>query len=233
MRKPAVILRGIRKSFPVKSVLDGLFLTVDEGDLFGIVGPKGSGKTTVLKVILGLSRIQSGKVIFGPQYGGGMANGRAVCASVLSEPFIPGIAVARYLQKIPFFQNPEVWEKAQDAFVSAGFTKQHHRYRDLTEVEKRRFAIALALMKSPKILLLDQPFESLDDPQAEELGSLLKQLNEESGITIIFTATELRHALKAAKRIVFLQHGTASPARTADEIEATRANRPHEADTTC
>ena len=64
MRKPAVILRGIRKSFPVKNVLDGLFLTVDEGDLFGIVGPKGSGKTSILKVILGLSRIQSGKVIF-------------------------------------------------------------------------------------------------------------------------------------------------------------------------
>ena len=214
MRKPAVILRGIRKSFPVKNVLDGLFLTVDEGDLFGIVGPKGSGKTSILKVILGLSRIQSGKVIFGPQYGGGLANGRAACASVLSEPFIPGIAVARYLQKFPFFQKPEVWEKAQTAFATAGFEKQHKRYRDLTAVEKRRFAIALALMKEPKILLLDQPFDGLSEDESAELGRLLEKLNEEQGITIIFTAETLDQALNAARRIAFVQHGTAS--RTQD-----------------
>ena len=222
MRKPAVILRGIRKSFPVKNVLDGLFLTVDEGDLFGIVGPKGSGKTSILKVILGLSRIQSGKVIFGPQYGGGLANGRAACASVLSEPFIPGIAVARYLQKFPFFQKPEVWEKAQTAFATAGFEKQHKRYRDLTAVEKRRFAIALALMKEPKILLLDQPFDGLSEDESAELGRLLEKLNEEQGITIIFTAETLDQALNAARRIAFVQHGTAS--RTQDTCELTDAN---------
>ncbi|MGN0261232.1 MAG: ATP-binding cassette domain-containing protein [Eggerthellaceae bacterium] len=219
MRKPAVILRGIRKSFPVKNVLDGLFLTVDEGDLFGIIGPKGSGKTSILKVIMGLSRIQSGKVIFGPQYGGGLANGRAACASVISEPFIPGIAIARYLQKIPFFQKPEVWEKAQASFEIAGFEKQHKRYRDLTILEKRRFAIALALMKEPKILLLDQPFDGLSEDEATQLGCLLENLNREHGITIIFTAEELRQALKAAKRVAFVEHGTASRAQDVCELE--------------
>lgn len=217
MRKPAVILRGIRKSFPVKNILDGLFLTVDEGDLFALVGPKGSGKTSILKVILGLSRIQGGKVIFGPQYGGGLANGRAACSSVLSEPFIPGIAVARYLQKFPLFQNPEVWEKAQTAFAAAGFEKQHKRYRDLTTLEKRRFAIALALMREPRILLLDQPFDGLSEDEAMDLGCLLEKLNREHGITIIFTAEQLEQALKAAKRIAFVEHGTAS--RTQDACD--------------
>lgn len=222
MRKPAVILRGIRKSFPVKNVLDSLFLTVDEGDLFGIVGPKGSGKTSILKVILGLSRIQSGKVIFGPQYGGGLANSRAACASVLSEPFIPGIAVAHYLQKIPFFQKPEVWETAQRAFAVTGFEKQHKRYRDLTAIEKRRFAIALALMREPRILLLDQPFDGLSEDEAAELGHLLEKLNGEHGITIIFTAETLDQALNAAKHIAFVQHGTASRTQDACDLVGTQ-----------
>lgn len=218
MRKPAVILRSIRKSYPLRNVLDGLNMTVDEGDLFGIVGPKGSGKTTSLKVILGQARIQGGKVIFGPQYGGGSANGRNVCASVMAEPFIPGIAIAHYLKKYPFFQKPELWSKVEQAFQLVGFTMQDKRYRDLTGIEKRRLAIGLALIRDPKILLLDDPFRDLDDAESRQLADLLRKLNQDMGITIIFTARSLEDARKAAERIVFFERGTASRAFATCEL---------------
>ena len=77
-------------------------------------------------------------------------------------------------------------------------------------------------MKEPKILLLDQPFDGLSEDESAELGRLLEKLNEERGITIIFTAETLDQALNAARRIAFVQHGTAS--RTQDTCELTDAN---------
>lgn len=218
MHKPAVILRSIRKSYPLRSVLDGLNMTVDEGDLFGIVGPKGSGKTTALKVILGQTRIQGGKVIFGPQYGGGLANGRSVCQSVLSDPFIPGIAVSRYLRMIPQFQNADNWQKVLDAFTTVGFTMLESRYRDLTPLQKRQLAIALTLVKDPQILLLDNPFEKLADADKPALGDILRRLNEEKNITVLFTSESVENAKYAAKRLVFFSNGAASKVKGIDEI---------------
>lgn len=218
VHKPAVILRSIRKSFPLRNVLDGLNMTVDEGDLFGIIGPKGSGKTTALRVILGQTRFQGGKVIFGPQYGGGLANGRAICESILSEPFIPGIAIARYLKMLPFYQNPSNWENTLAAFAVTGFNGCEQRYRDLSALQKRRLAIALALVREPKILLLDNPFNNLEESDKVQLGQLLRKLNQSHAITIIFTTESLEDAKHAASRCVFFKNGVASRPQTLSDI---------------
>jgi ABC-2 type transport system ATP-binding protein len=193
--------------------VDGISLTVNQGEFFGLLGPNGAGKTTTINAIVGLSTITSGSIrLFGHDV---VHDWRAARTSVGLAPQeynfdrylnirdilvyqagyygLRGKAVAE--RAAALLERFELSSKAKDPFTR------------LSGGMKRRLTIARALMHQPKLLILDEPTAGVDVELRIELWHFLRQLNAD-GTTIILTTHYLEEAEELCERIAIIEHGT-------------------------
>lgn len=195
-------------------ILENIGLTVAAGDYLGIIGPNGSGKTTFLKLLLGLLPLQQGEVkLFGtsiqdfrdwekigyvPQTGfQGEKNfpatvGEVIAAGHLSKSFFPSAAERKSLR-----------EKIEATAHLVGI--QHlleRRIGELSGGEEQRVFIAQALVSDPMLLVLDEPTAGVDLATEESFYALLRQLNEEHGKTILLVSHDLEALAHNAKSAI-------------------------------
>lgn len=186
-------IKGISKSFGRRKVLDGLDMTVDSGQIVALMGPNGAGKTTLLRIVSTLTSPSSGDVLI---------DGESVFQdSVYARGSIGVVGHSTYiyddltpLENLKFYlsMNGIVGKGAEDLARSlldrVGLT---HRINDRSAVLSRgmrqRLAIARALSHSPKILLLDEPFSSLDQRGVEILTEMLENEREKGRSIIVIT----------------------------------------------
>jgi zinc transport system ATP-binding protein len=200
MPVPAVELRGVTLRLNGHLVLDRITLTVQEGEFWGIIGPNGGGKTTLLRTILGILKPQEGVVkVLGVSpkeavkrgwlgYLPQRTTGRSFPVSAL-EVVMLGECNSRNFFK-PFKEKER--EAALKALSLVGLEhKAQEPFPHLSGGEQQRVLVAMALVSRPRILLLDEPNTGVDVVAQEGLYQVLKRLKEELSITILMVTHDV------------------------------------------
>lgn len=215
---PILQLRGLRAAYDAREVLHGLDLDIAGGQMVGLLGPNGSGKSTLLRVIAGLLPATAGHVQLGGrelrEYGGrARARRIALVPQSVAVPFafsvFDVVAMGRHphlgLLSAPKMRDFEVVEQAM-----AQTDCLELRERLVTELsggELQRVIIARSLAQEPELLLLDEPTTHLDLNHQLDIARLLRQLNREHGLTVVWVSHDVNLAAEFCERLVMLQGG--------------------------
>jgi putative ABC transport system ATP-binding protein len=217
----AISLERVSKQYKrdefIVPVLEDLDLFVDEGEFLALMGPSGSGKTTLLNLIAGLDRATTGTVTVHGQDLGAMSEGQVTRWRADNVGFI--FQLYNLIPVLTAFENVELplllthlskrkrRENVRTALRIVGLEgREDHYPRQLSGGQEQRVAIARAIVTDPYLLVADEPTGDLDRKSAEEILSLLQQLNREFQKTIVMV-THDPQAAQRASRLLHLDKG--------------------------
>ena len=185
---------------PIEKVLDHVNIQVEEGSIYGFLGPNGAGKTTTLKLILGLLKRQQGSItVFGRPFESNRVAILKKIGSLVETPSLYGHLTAyenlSVLRKV--YQCPK--ENIHTALDVVGLSHTGGKKAGQFSLGmKQRLSIAMALLNDPSLLILDEPTNGLDPNGMIEIRELLRQLNKNTGVTIIISS----HLLAEIEKLV-------------------------------
>ena len=217
MSTSAVEVRGVSMLFGDKTALDRIDLSIDPGAFVVLLGPSGGGKTTLLNIVGGLDRPDSGEVLVGGEdltalSGAELSAWRARTVGFVFQGFnlIPVLSAYENVH-LPLTLTPlkakQRREHARYALELVGLSdRASHRPKQLSGGQEQRVAIARAVATDPDLILADEPTGDLDRDSADQVLDLLARLVEEFGKTILMV-THDPHAAERAGRIVHLDKG--------------------------
>jgi NitT/TauT family transport system ATP-binding protein len=205
-----VKIRGLHRAFDGLAAIDNLSLSIDAGQFTAILGPSGCGKSTLLRIIAGLDRATGGTVELSE---------KARIAYVFQDAHLlpwrtalRNVVLPLELQGIPKDQR---FGEAKEALAQVGLAEAANRYpAQLSGGMRMRVSLARALVTSPNLLLLDEPFAALDEITRQKLDEQLRQLWQQHGLTVIFVTHSTSEAVFLADRAVVL---SARPAQIVDD----------------
>lgn len=215
MSKDVIRLENVKKDFNGKEILKSINLKIENGERFGIFGPSGCGKTTLLRIIAGLERPDSGRVYMR----GGEVNSHKVFippekrnVSYIFQDLAlwPHMSVKQHLEFVLSnkLNKDDLKKEMKEILKIVDLTEHlHSKPEELSGGEKQRLAIARAIAQKSDIFLLDEPLSSLDFSLKEEMKSLLKKLQQGYNLTMIYVAHDIFEILDVCDRIALLQDG--------------------------
>ncbi len=200
----------------VKAV-NGVNLTIDQGEFTAIVGPSGSGKTTFLNLLGGLDRPTSGEVIVDNVHIWNLSSRKLIDFRLRNIGFvfqaynlIPVLTAKENVEFIMELQGKskaERFERTKALLEAVGLgDRMDSRPNKLSGGQQQRVAVARALASKPKFILADEPTANLDSKSTETLLDIMETLNREENITFIFSTHDAR-VMKKARRIVTMEDG--------------------------
>lgn len=198
-------LRHLRRSTTAVRDLD---LAVPAGTVHGLLGPHGAGKTTVLRVLTGLARPSSGRVrLFGVEVPDGLAGVQHRVGAVVGRPrFCASMTGRRNLQLLALAAGVPS-SHMERALASVGLAgREHDRYRTYSPAARQRLGIASALLRSPELLVLDEPTAGLDAAGARGVRDLVRDLGR-SGLTIVLASHLLAEVQQVCDTVTVLDEG--------------------------
>lgn len=201
-------LKNISKKFKDRQILENFNLTVEENKILAIVGPSGGGKTTLLRMLAGLEKIDSGEIIYnGESLSIDELEKRNLLGFVFQDfQLFPHLTVLENLVLSPIktmnMSKNDAEEKALTLLNKLGLDKQVNSYPiSLSGGQKQRVALARAMMIDPKIIGYDEPTSALDPELRLEVEKLILK-NRELGITQIVVTHDLQFAENIADSIL-------------------------------
>jgi ABC-type multidrug transport system ATPase subunit len=207
-------------SFGSFRVLNNIGLAVPEGSIYGFLGPNGAGKTTTIKILLGLLNIGKGKVfLFDADIARNPMQVLARTGNMVETPTVyqhltgrENVELVRILRGLPKGKTQEVLQRV-DLWDDAD--RQTGKY---STGMKQRLALAVALLGDPDLLILDEPMNGLDPSGIMEIRDFLKNINEQSGTTILLSSHILSEIEKLATHIGIIDKGLLKFQGTLDEL---------------
>jgi multiple sugar transport system ATP-binding protein len=217
-------LRGLVKEYPggVRAV-DGLDLTVADGEFFALLGPSGCGKTTLLRSIAGLETVTSGHIEIGGRDVTRLAPGARDIAMVFQDyALFPHMTVRdniAYPLRIKKMGKPERHAKAEETAegLSLGALLDR-RPGQLSGGQQQRAALARAVAVRPQVFLFDEPLSNLDARLRLEARTFLKRLQRELGVTTVFVTHDQAEALAMSDRMAVMDAGRIRQIGTPTEV---------------
>lgn len=180
-------LKDVYKTMKGTQVLKGVNLTVEQGDIVGIRGINGSGKTMVLRAIAGLIRVDGSVEIGGKKMEPGECP-KDIGVLIEIPGFLPEFTGKKNLQLLGMLQEGVTEEDIEEAMNAVGLDpKDRRHYKKYSLGMKERLGIAQAILKKPKLILLDEPTNGIDSDGIQMLEELLRHLKE-AGSTIVVTS---------------------------------------------
>ena len=207
-------VEGLSKHFGGVQAVRDLSFQVREGEILGVIGPNGSGKTTTFHLITGFHRPDRGHVRFKGEEITGLPP-YAVCARGLCRTFqvakpFPDISVHRNVLMGALLRRPDPADaarRADEVLRSVGLeTRADTTAGSLTTIDQRRLEVARALATEPKLLLLDETMAGLNATEVVEAIKLISTLREQ-GLTVIVVEHVMRAVMSLSDRIVVLDQG--------------------------
>ena len=215
-----LVFDGVSKTFGKHRAVDGVSLGIAQGEVFSLLGPSGCGKTTLLRMVAGFERPDSGRILLnGEEITALPPEKRPVNTIFQSYALFPHLSVR---ENIAFGLRVSGRSKADitrevDAMIGVTQLADHadKRPAQLSGGQKQRVAIARALVNKPQVLLLDEPLAALDLKLRQHMLAELRRLHEEVGITFVFVTHDQGEAMRLSDRISVMNAGrieqTASP----------------------
>ena len=205
LEAPILEIRNLSKSYGNLKALDGLSLTIGKGEICGILGPNGSGKTTTLGILLDILKADSGDFLwFGRQSDDRQ---RQRIGALLEAPIfyphlsaVDNLKIIADIKKIGYGQVNEVLETVGLA------ERKNSKFKTYSLGMKQRLAIAATLMGNPEVLILDEPTNGLDPQGIAEIRNLILSIGKK-GITLLLASHMLDEVQKICTHVVILQKG--------------------------
>lgn len=214
-------LQNVQKSFGDAKVLNGISLTVNDGEIVSILGPSGSGKTTLLNLILGITGLTGGKLLYnGKDLSNTPMEQRGFNIVFQDYALFPNLN-ARQNITYGLRNKPGISTEAEvdDLIALLGLEEQlDKRIDQLSGGQKQRVALARTLVMKPKILLLDEPLSALDGVIKESIKARIKEIARKFGLTTIIVTHDPEEALTLSDRVLILDGGRISQYAAPSEI---------------
>ena len=226
----AVEMRGVRKVFDGVTAVDGVSLTVADGEFLTLLGPSGCGKTTSLRMIGGFEYPTEGSILLGGRDVTALPPHRRPVNTVFqSYALFPHLSVARnvgYGLELAGVPKGERERRVADALEMVRLPAVGDRKPAmLSGGQQQRVALARALVNRPKVLLLDEPLGALDLKLRKAMQLELKTLNREVGATFLYVTHDQEEALAMSDRIAVLRDGRILQLGTPEEVYERPATR--------
>src|SRR5262245_43452271 len=221
---------GVTKRFGPITAVDRISLEVKDGEFFAILGPSGCGKTTLLRVIAGFEAPDEGRVrLAGADITELKANRRPVNLMFQSYALFPHMTAfgnVAYGLEMEGVAGEELKKRVDQALAMVRMADYAARKpNQLSGGQRQRIALARALVKRPKVLLLDEPLGALDRKLREQMQIELKRLQQDTGIAFVVVTHDQEEALTLADRIALLDRGRIVQLATPRELYDRPVNR--------
>ncbi|MFM2294037.1 MAG: Sulfate/thiosulfate import ATP-binding protein CysA [Verrucomicrobiota bacterium] len=224
----ALSVRGLRKSFGAQEVLKGIDLDVRPGEIFVIMGRSGSGKTVLLKHLIGLEHADAGQVlvndhsITSPEVLEKFRMAMVFQSGALLNSLNVGENVGLYLSEHRTQPPAEIARIVAEKLAVVGLQGAEEKLpSELSGGMKKRVALARALVIEPQMLLYDEPTSELDPLMAITIGQEIERLNRRTGVTSLVVTHDRDLAFGIADRIAFMHEGKLLAIGTPAEMRAT------------
>ena len=203
-------IKNLQKAFKDTQVVNLSSLSVQQGEIYGFLGPNGAGKTTTMKMILSLISRTAGEIeVFGQSIGTDKQYLNQI-GSMIEEPsYYPNLTGYENLlvfQKILGFDKKNIQETLKIVGLDQPKNKKK-LVKDYSLGMKQRLALAFALVKKPRLLILDEPTNGLDPAGIHEIRELIIKLAKEQGITAFISTHILSEVEHIADRVGIINHG--------------------------
>lgn len=224
---PLLEAHDLVKRYNGRAVVQDVSFRVAKGEIVGLLGRNGAGKTTSFRITVGMIRHEGGRVLFEnqeitrlPMYQraqrglGYLAQEPSVFQRLTVEQNLLAI-----LETLRGLSRRQRWESAHHLIEQFGLTRQAKQTaRTLSGGERRKLEIARALVTNPKLILLDEPFSGVDPIAVQELQAEILRLQRERGIAVLLTDHNVRETLAVTDRSYILAEGTLLASGTPREL---------------
>lgn len=233
MRMEMIRLEHVTKSFGRYKALDDVSIVVEEGEFLTVIGRSGCGKTTVLRMINGLQKPDSGKV-----YAAGEDVGEAdlirlrrkIGYVIQNKGLFPHMTVEKNIIYVPVISGQKDKRQnrklAEELIGLVGLEREMlDRYpEELSGGQQQRVGIARALASRPKLLLMDEPFGALDEITKRAMQNELLALQKKLGMTVVFITHDIREAMKLGDRVLVMEQGKIAQCDTPENVKKNPAD---------
>lgn len=201
-----------RKQYQQKNIIEDMVLSLARNEITAIVGPSGAGKTTLLNMISGLDHHFDGEITFGENNEASLNT-----AYMFQEPrLLPWLSIIDNVTLVDELTS-ENHQRAEKLLSMVGLQQYLYEYpKALSGGMQRRAALARTFLPQPQLVLMDEPFISLDLPSAEALRQEFLTMWQESNAAVLYITHDLAEAISIADRILFL---STSPAQVILEVD--------------
>ena len=233
MRMEMIRLEHVTKSFGRYKALDDVSIVVEEGEFLTVIGRSGCGKTTMLRMINGLQKPDSGKV-----YAAGEDVGEAdlirlrrkIGYVIQNKGLFPHMTVEKNIIYVPVISGQKDKRQnrklAEELIGLVGLEREMlDRYpEELSGGQQQRVGITRALASRPKLLLMDEPFGALDEITKRAMQNELLALQKKLGMTVVFITHDIREAMKLGDRVLVMEQGKIAQCDTPENVKKNPAD---------
>ena len=208
-----ITISNLKKQFGETIACDIPSFTINDGDILGLVGNNGAGKTTLFRLLLDLLQPDNGSVLIDDVNPAESENWKTNVGAYVDEGFLIDFLTPEeyfsFLGKISGISQKEIEERLGqfERFAGGEVFGQKKLIRNLSAGNKMKVGIISALIRRPKVVILDEPFNFLDPTSQVVLKHLLRDYQQETHSTILISSHNLQHTIDISSRIALLEHG--------------------------
>lgn len=218
-----ITIKNLRKSFGEKIAVDIESLTINEGEMVGLVGNNGAGKTTLFRLMIDLLKADEGEVtldLTNPKTGQKEQinpteneHWKDSTGAYIDEGFLIDFLTPEeyfeFIGKVNNMRAEEINQRQQDftQLMGGEILEQKKYIRNLSAGNKQKVGIIAALFNQPQLVILDEPFNFLDPSSQIILKKSLKDYCEQHGATVLISSHNLQHTIDISTRIILMEHG--------------------------
>lgn len=221
---PVLSIRGLTKHLGRRLILDNIDLDVYPGEIYGFLGPNGSGKTTTIKLMLGLLRIENGSISLcgkniAVDFEGAIANIGGIIENPEMYRYLSGMENLRQYARMC---DGVTQERIDEVVELVGLTPRiNDKISKYSLGMRQRLGVAQAILHRPKLLVLDEPTNGLDPAGIKELREILKKLCREEGVSVFISSHLLAELEQMCDRVGIIDKGRMLGERTMSELQNT------------
>lgn len=221
MREIVLQTKKLTKSYNGFLAVDHADMTVHRGDIYGLIGKNGAGKTTIMKIVTGLTEKSEGEFEIFSKKGTDAENEKRRIGCLIENPaFFGGMTAYQNLKYYALQKGITDNRQIDEALALVNLSDvKNKKFRKFSMGMKQRLGIAFAMMDHPDLVILDEPINGLDPIGISELRDTFRKLNQENRITFVISSHILSELYMVANRFLFIDKGKVLKEITKEELD--------------